>query len=98
MKAPSEEEHPGPNPRLEHSHRSPLKSIIIQTSDGPAYNITFIRITSTLKEVEEQMSSFNINISGERSGHIFHNIVCRHSNKSTIKQNLLNSYISFITE
>jgi hypothetical protein len=43
-----------------------LKSI--QTSVGPEYNIIFIRITPTLKEVEKQMSSFNINIPSERSG------------------------------
>ena len=42
----------------------------ILTSVGPEYNIIFVRIIPTLKEVEEQMSSFDIDIPGERSGNI----------------------------
>ena len=46
--------------------KSEMKSI--RTSVSPEYNIIFIRITPTLKEVEKQMSGFDINIPSERSG------------------------------
>ena len=68
MKAPSEEEQPGPSTRLAYMTYRSLESI--STSVGPEYNIIFIRITPTLKEVEEQMSSFNINIPSVRSGYM----------------------------
>ena len=40
------------------------------TSVGPEDNIIFIRITPALKEVEEQVSSLNINIPSERTENI----------------------------
>ena len=46
--------------------KSEMKSI--RTSVSPEYNIIFIRITPTLKEVEKQMPGFDINIPSERSG------------------------------
>ena len=47
-------------------HRSTLTSV------GPENNIIFVRIVPTLKEVEKQMSSFDINIPSERSvGNMF---------------------------
>ena len=50
--------------------KSEMKSI--RTSVSPEYNIIFIRIAPTLKEVEKQMSRFDINIPSERSGkHVF---------------------------
>ena len=75
MKAPSEEEQPGPvtcNTRLECIQRPMTDHRSTLTSVGPENNIIFIRIVPTLKEVEKQMSSFDINIPSERSvGNMF---------------------------
>ena len=82
MKAPTDEEQPGPTTRLEYRLWEVRSNQTIQTSVGPEYNVIFIRIIPTLKEVEKQMSSFNVNIPSERSENIFQQVLSTFKKKN----------------
>ena len=65
------------------------------TSVGPENNIIFIRIVPTLKEVEKQMSSFDIDIPSERSvGNMFKRVVISEHFKAQLHKSSLDSCIA----
>jgi hypothetical protein len=62
MKRPRDEEQPGPmQPKFVNSN--PEKTVHELTSVGPKYDRIFVGIISAFEEIEEQVPSFDVNVS-----------------------------------